>query len=82
MIDNEKTIEELQAAAQWFTEHGRNTNTAVIGICERAVDLINSQKERIAELQKREAYLLQKVKERNLEIERLKSMNRISRILH
>lgn len=32
---------ELQSAIEWFTKHGRNTNTAIIGICERTLDLIN-----------------------------------------
>ena len=46
MTDNE-IIKELQCASEWFTKHGRNTNTAVIGICDRAVDLINRQKAEI-----------------------------------
>ena len=41
MNDNEKVISELKSASEWFTEHGRNTNTAIIGICERAIGLIN-----------------------------------------
>ena len=40
MTDNE-IKKDLQAAMEWFAEHGRNTNTAIIGICERALDLIN-----------------------------------------
>lgn len=46
MTDNE-IIKELQAASEWFTEHGRNTNTAIVGICDRAIDLINRQKAEI-----------------------------------
>lgn len=49
MTDNE-IIKELQCASEWFTQHGRNTNTAVIGICDRAVDLINRQKAEIEKL--------------------------------
>ncbi len=40
MTDNE-IIKDLQCASEWFAEHGRNTNTAIIGICDRALDLIN-----------------------------------------
>lgn len=36
-------ISELQAVSEWFAEHGRNTNTAVVGICERAIDFIKCQ---------------------------------------
>lgn len=36
-------IIELQAAREWFTIHGRNTNTAIIGICDRAIALIKCQ---------------------------------------
>lgn len=43
LTDNE-VITELKSAAEWFAQHGRNTNTAIIGICNRAVDLINRQK--------------------------------------
>jgi hypothetical protein len=46
MIDNE-IISELQAVSEWFKEHGRNTNTAVVEICEKAIDLINRQREEI-----------------------------------
>lgn len=49
MTDNEKVIEELQSAAQWFELHGKNTNTAIIGICKRAVAEINHQKAEIDE---------------------------------
>ena len=49
MTDNE-IIKELQCASEWFTQHGSNTNTAIIGICGRAVDLINRQKAEIERL--------------------------------
>lgn len=60
MTDTEIIIKELQCASHWFANHGRNTNTAIIGICERAVDLINRQKAEIERLNKiLEAYALQ-----------------------
>ena len=51
MTDNE-IIKALECAAEWFKEHGRNTNTAIVGICDRAVDLINRQKAEIKKLKK------------------------------
>lgn len=50
MTDNE-IIKDLQCASEWFAEHGRNTNTAIIGICDRALDLINRQNAEIERLQ-------------------------------
>jgi hypothetical protein len=50
LTDNE-IKNELQSAIEWFTGHGRNTNTAIIGICERALDLINRLQGRIKELE-------------------------------
>ena len=52
MTDTEKVIEELQSASKWFAEHGRNTNTAIVGICDRAVDEINRQRAAIESLQR------------------------------
>lgn len=49
MTDNEIT-KELQSASEWFNRHGRNTNTAIIGICDRAVDLINRKNAEIERL--------------------------------
>ena len=43
MPENEM-IKELQSASEWFKEHGRNTNTAIVWICDRALDLINRQR--------------------------------------
>ena len=63
MTDNE-VIKELQSASEWFTEHGRNTNTAIIGICDRAIELINRQKAEIERLER--------------EIENLESVQEIS----
>ena len=59
MTEN-NVISELQAASEWYKEHGRNTNTAIVGICDRAIGLINRQK---AEINKQDA-----------EIERLKGI--------
>lgn len=52
MTDNE-IIKNLENAAEWFSEHGRNTNTAIIGICKESVALINRQKAEIERLKKR-----------------------------
>ena len=49
MKDDEIT-KDLQSAAEWFKAHGKNTNTAIIGICERAADLINKQQAEIKKL--------------------------------
>ena len=51
MTDNE-IVKDLKSAAEWFRGHGKNTNTAIIGICERAADLINRQKTEIERLSK------------------------------
>lgn len=42
MTSNE-IIKELQNAAEWFKGHGRNTNTAIMEICERAGKFIDEQ---------------------------------------
>ena len=39
-------INDLRSVAEWFKEHGRNTNTAVISICERAADYLEKHAER------------------------------------
>ena len=49
MTDNE-IIKALENVAEWFTEHGRNTNTAVIGISRQALDLIKRQQAEIEDL--------------------------------
>lgn len=49
MTDNE-IIKNLENAAEWFSEHGRNTNTAIIGICKESVALINRQRAEIKNL--------------------------------
>lgn len=49
MTDNE-IIKNLENAAEWFSEHGRNTNTAIIGICKESVALINRQRAEIEKL--------------------------------
>ena len=50
----DKVIEELQSASKWFAEHGRNTNTAIVGICDKAVDEINRQR---AEIERKDRIL-------------------------
>ena len=54
-----KIIEELQAASAWFEEHGKNTNTAIVGICARAIDHINRQEAEIDKLTKLNDILLE-----------------------
>lgn len=54
-----KIIEELQAASMWFEEHGKNTNTAIVGICARAIDHINRQEAEIEKLTKLNDILLE-----------------------
>ena len=43
-------VKELKSAVIWFSEHGRNTNTAIVGICERAIDIINGKNAEIDRL--------------------------------
>lgn len=50
MTDNE-IKKALESVAEWFTEHGRNTNTAVIQISRDALDLINRQQAKIERLE-------------------------------
>lgn len=52
MSEKDSVVAELKSAAVWFTQHGRNTNTAIIGICKRAIDLINRQQAEIERLTK------------------------------
>jgi hypothetical protein len=54
-----KIVEELQAASMWFEEHGKNTNTAIVGICARAIDHINRQEAEIEKLTKLNDILLE-----------------------
>lgn len=49
-MTDEEIIEDLQGAAEWFREHGKNTNTAIVGICERAAALIQRQQADIKKL--------------------------------
>ena len=51
MTDKE-IVKDLISAAAWFKAHGKNTNKAIIGICERAVDLIERQQ---AEIERQKA---------------------------
>ena len=73
MTDNE-IIKELQSASEWFSEHGRNTNTAIIGICDRAVALINRQKAEIERLTKaNEIFAVRNTLDKTDEVLELKS---------
>lgn len=69
MTDNE-IIKNLENAAEWFSEHGRNTNTAIIGICKESVGLINRQKAEIEKLKtqlgKRENFFTIKLEKEQL----------------
>ena len=40
-LTDKEIVNALENVAEWFTEHGKNTNTAVIGISKQAIDLIN-----------------------------------------
>jgi DNA repair exonuclease SbcCD ATPase subunit len=54
--------EELQNSAEWFEQHGRNTNTAIIGICHRAIEELNRQR---GELRKKQVKIHKLLKELN-----------------
>lgn len=66
MTDNE-IIKELRSAAEWFTEHGRNTNTAIVGICERAIDHINRQQAEIEKQNEELQFIRQYIHDNGLE---------------
>lgn len=57
MADNE-IVKNLKAAVDWFTNHGSNTNTAVIEISQRAIDVIERQKAEIERLKEDNEYIL------------------------
>lgn len=40
----DKIINDLKSVAEWFTDHGTNTNTAVIRVAENAIKLIDAQR--------------------------------------
>ena len=46
MSEAQRIINDLRAAAEWLKEHGRNTNTALISICERAAEYLEKHTER------------------------------------
>lgn len=69
-LTDEEVISELQSASEWFTEHGKNTNTAIIGICNRAVDLINRKNAEINILIRKHNTLLDEIADKQAEIER------------
>lgn len=55
MTNDKLTVEsvsaELQSAVKWFGEHGKNTNTGVIAICQHAIDLINRLDKKTSDLE-------------------------------
>lgn len=51
-MTSEQVIKDLQSVMEWFEKHGRNTNTAVIGIAGNAVELIEAQEAEIKRLHK------------------------------
>lgn len=56
MKDNE-ILQELRATKKWFTKHGWNTNTAIVGICDRAIALIEGLQTDVSDLkEKNEKY--------------------------
>lgn len=40
-------VKDLESVIDWFTKHGSNTNTAVIDISQRAIDVIERQRAEI-----------------------------------
>lgn len=70
-------IRELLNASKWFAEHGRNTNTAIIGICDRAVDIINRLKAEIDSLKIANEKMYDANKSQEAEIERLQGYKEI-----
>jgi hypothetical protein len=49
-MTNNDIVKDLESVIDWFTAHGRNTNTAVIDISQRAIDVIERQKAEIERL--------------------------------
>lgn len=46
-------VKDLESVIAWFTNHGSNTNTAVIDISQRAIDVIERQRAEIERLKTR-----------------------------
>ena len=67
-------VAELKSAAEWFSKHGRNTNTAIIGIVNRAIEVINNQKSEIDILIRKKEALKDEIAELQAENERLRKM--------
>lgn len=55
-------VKDLESVIDWFTKHGSNTNTAVIDISQRAIDVIERQRELIKRLWEDCDYFEDKVK--------------------
>lgn len=74
-LNEEEVLKDLQSASEWFAEHGKNTNTAIIGICKRALDLLNRKNAECKECGSRTSESIEKLQkqiaEKNAEIERL-----------
>ena len=71
IANTKRVLLELKSAAEWFTKHGRNTNSAIIGICKRAYEEINRQQEEIKKLENIERFADKLLKKQETEIERL-----------
>ena len=69
-----EVVAELKSAVEWFSKHGRNTNTAIIGICNRAIEVINNQKSEIDILIRKKEALKDEIAELQAENERLRKM--------
>ena len=67
-------VAELKSAVEWFSKHGRNTNTAIIGICNRAIEVINNQKSEIDILIRKKEALKDEIAELQTENDRLRKM--------
>lgn len=67
-------VAELKSASEWFSKHSRNTNTAIIEICNRAVEVINNQKSEIDILIRKKEALKDEIAEIQAENERLRKM--------
>lgn len=63
-------VKDLESVIDWFTNHGSNTNTAVIDISQRAIDVIEQQKAEIERL-KKELHDCVKEVSRSHEIDRI-----------
>ena len=49
MNKDNSIIHELKACSLWFKEHGRNTNTSIVEVCDRAAEYIKELESKINE---------------------------------